>query len=198
MPAMTLLDHAGIRPQPAALAEAVLVLIDMQREYSDGRLALPGVGPAVAAAAELLARALRLGTPVIHVLQQGRPGGLFDAAGPTVAPIAGLESAAGEGVVKKTLPNAFAGTDLAERIAATGRGKLVVVGFMTHMCVDATTRSALDHGLATTVVAAACASRDLPDPLGGARPAAEVHRAALTALADRFATVVADGAGIPD
>jgi len=65
-------------------------------------------------------------------------------------------------VVKKTLPNAFAGTDLAERIAAAGRGKLVVIGFMTHMCVDATTRSALDHGLATTVVAAACASRDLP------------------------------------
>jgi nicotinamidase-related amidase len=196
---MTLLDHAGIRPQPAALAEAVLVLIDMQREYSDGRLVLPGVGPAVAAAAELLARARRLGTPVIHVLNERKAnGGLFDVDGPFVAPIAGLEPAAGEGVVKKTLPNAFAGTDLAERIAATGRGKLIVVGFMTHMCVDATTRSALDHGLATTVVAAACASRDLPDPLDGARPAAEVHRAALTALADRFATVVADGAGLPD
>jgi hypothetical protein len=33
----TLLDHAGARLQPAALSEAVLVLIDMQREYSDGQ-----------------------------------------------------------------------------------------------------------------------------------------------------------------
>ena len=198
MPAMTLLAHAGIRLEPAALSEAVLVLIDMQREYSDGRLALPGVGPAVAAAAGLLARARRLGTPVIHVQQQGRPGGLFDPAGPTADPIAAVAPAAGDVVVKKTLPNAFAGTDLADRIAATGRGKLVVVGFMTHMCVDSTTRSALDHGLATTIVASACASRDLPDPLGGVRPAAEVHRAALTALADRFATIALEAQAVPD
>ncbi|MDR6289872.1 nicotinamidase-related amidase [Inquilinus ginsengisoli] len=198
MTAMTLLAHAGVRLEPAALSESVLVLIDMQREYDDGRLALPGVGPAVAAAASLLARARRLGAPVIHVQQQGRPGGLFDPAGPMADPIAALAPATGEVVVKKSLPNAFAGTDLADRIAATGRGKLVVVGFMAHMCVDSTTRSALDHGLATTIVAAACASRDLPDPLGGVRPAAEVHRAALAALADRFAVVVAQGDAVRD
>jgi hypothetical protein len=39
------------------------------------------------------------------------------------------------------------------------------------MCVSATVRSALDHGYASTVVAAACATRDLPDPLGGHRSA---------------------------
>ncbi|MGK9167792.1 isochorismatase family protein [Inquilinus limosus] len=194
----TLLDHSGVRPEPAALSEAVLVLIDMQREYSDGQLALPGCGPAVEAAAELLARARRLGSPIIHVLNERKPGGLFDPTGPYVAPIAAVAPAAGEVVVKKGLPNAFAGTALAERIAATGRRKLVTVGFMTHMCVDATTRSAVDHGLFSTVVAAACASRDLPDPLGGVRPAAEVHRAALTALADRFAAVVAKGGAVPD
>lgn len=193
----TLLDHAGARLQPTALSEAVLVLIDMQREYSDGRLALPGVGPAVEEAAALLARARRLGTPVIHVLNE-RKGGLFDVDGPYVAPIAAVAPAGGEVVVKKGLPNAFAGTELAGRIAATGRSKLVTVGFMTHMCVDATTRSAVDHGLFSTVVASACASRDLPDPLGGVRPAAEVHRAALTALADRFAVVVAQGDAVRD
>ena len=193
----TLLDHAGARLEPATLSESVLVLIDMQREYSDGQLALPGVGPAVEEAAALLARARRLGTPIIHVLNE-RKGGLFDVDGPYVAPIAAVAPAAGEVVVKKGLPNAFAGTDLAGRIAATGRRKLVTVGFMTHMCVDATTRSAVDHGLFSTVVAAACASRDLPDPLGGVRPAAEVHRGALTALADRFAVVVAQGDAVRD
>jgi nicotinamidase-related amidase len=184
----TLLDHAGARLQPATLSESVLVLIDMQREYSDGGLALPGVGAAVEEAAALLARARRLGTPVIHVLNE-RKGGLFDVDGPYVAPIAAVAPAAGEVVVKK---------GLAGRIAATGRSKLVTVGFMTHMCVDATTRSAVDHGLFSTVVASACGTRDLPDPLGGVRPAAEVHRAALTALADRFAVVVAQGDAVRD
>jgi nicotinamidase-related amidase len=70
---------------------------------------------------------------------------------------------------------------------------------MTHMCVEATARAALDHGFKTTVVAAATATRDLPDPLtGNTVPAAEVQRNALAALADRFATISANAAAIPN
>ncbi len=62
---------------------------------------------------------------------------------------------------------------------------------MTHMCISATARSALDHGYRAVVVGDATATRALPDALGGADiPAAEIHRAALAELADRFATVV--------
>jgi hypothetical protein len=69
---------------------------------------------------------------------------------------------------------------------------------MTHMCVSATVRAALDRGLSSTVAMDATATRDLPDPLGGGDlPAGIVHRAALAAIADRFATVVR-AAGIPD
>jgi isochorismate hydrolase len=95
--------------------------------------------------------------------------------------------------VVKHLPNSFAGTDLADLLAATGRKELIVAGFQTHMCISATVRSALDHGYRVTLVAAACATRDLPDPLGGAPlSAAVLHRVTLAALNDRFATVVAD------
>jgi hypothetical protein len=47
-------------------------------------------------------------------------------------------------------------------------------------------------------VAAACATRDLPDGRGGIVPAAVVHRANLAALADRFARVVETVDEIPD
>jgi len=58
------------------------------------------------------------------------------------------------------------------------------------MCVEATARSAVDHGLKVTVVASATATRDLPDPTGGQSIAAsEVQRNALAAMADRFATI---------
>jgi nicotinamidase-related amidase len=76
--------------------------------------------------------------------------------------------------------------------------QLIVVGFMTHMCVSTTVRSALDHGYRCTVVAAACGTRDLPDGRGGVIPAEVVHRANLAALADRFAKVVETVEGIPD
>jgi nicotinamidase-related amidase len=174
-------------------------VIDAQREYVDGKLALPGVQAALDEIARLLARARRAGTPVIHIQHRGRPGGVFgpDTPGFAIAPEAAPKP--GEAVVEKTLPNALVGTDLKARLDALGRKEIILAGFMTHMCVEATARAALDLGLKTTVVAAATATRDLPDPLTGATvPAAEVHRNALAALADRFATVVAEASKILD
>jgi nicotinamidase-related amidase len=146
----------------------------------------------------LLAQARAAGAPVIHVVHHGKPGGaMFDPQGPHVAIIAGIEPVAGEVTVVKGLPNSFAGTTLDAELKKTGRKSLVVAGFATHMCVSATVRSALDHGYASTVVAAACATRDLPDPLGG-QPlaAADIQRIALAELADRSATVVARAADL--
>ncbi|WP_454764358.1 cysteine hydrolase family protein [Cupriavidus campinensis] len=189
----TLLDAAGASRTPSAWDAAVLIVVDHQREYVDGSLPLTGMPEAVAACAELLALARMRGTPVIHVVHHGRAGGAFDPAGPYAAIIEGLEPLPGEQTVVKQLPNSFAGTDLAAKLAALGRKELIVAGFQTHMCISATVRSALDHGYRVTLVANACATRDLPDPLGGAPlAAAELHRVTLAALNDRFATVVPD------
>lgn len=189
----TLLDAAGASRKPSAWSDAVLVLVDHQREYVDGKLPLTGMPAAVAECAALLALARQHGTPVIHVVHHGKAGGAFDPAGPHVAIIEGLTPLQGEQTVVKGLPNSFAGTELAATLTARGRKELIVVGFQTHMCISATVRSALDHGYRVTLVAAACATRDLPDPLGGEPlSAAELHRVTLAALNDRFATVVAD------
>jgi nicotinamidase-related amidase len=190
----TLLDLAGASRAPSAWEAATLVLIDHQREYVDGKLPLTGMPAAIAACGELLALAREHGSPVVHVIHHGRPGGgAFDPQGPYAAIVEGLEPREGEHTVVKGLPNSFAGTTLAGLLEQVGRKELIVAGFQTHMCVSATVRSALDHGYRSTVVAAACATRDLPDPLGGAPiGAGDVHRAALAGLHDRFATVVAD------
>jgi nicotinamidase-related amidase len=188
--AKTLLQMAGANPAPAKLSDAAVVIIDAQNEYVSGRLALPGVAAALGKIADLLKAARAAGAPVIHVAQRGRPGGLFDpqseafAFAPQAAPLAG------ETVVEKPLPNSFAKTDLAKTLEATGKKTLVIAGFMTHMCVSATARSALDHGFSVTVASDAVATRDLPDPFGGPDlAAAEINRTALAELADRFATV---------
>jgi nicotinamidase-related amidase len=194
----TLLHLAGAPLHPSPLAASALVLIDHQMEYVTGGLKLAGIAAAVAEMGALLALARAGGVPVFHVVHHGRPGaGLFDPDGAQVAIIAAVEPRAGEAVVVKSLPNAFAGTDLDRLIRATGRTELIVAGFATHMCVSATVRAALDLGYRTTLVAAATATRDLPDPLGGVVAADTLQRAELAALADRFAVVVADCASLP-
>ena len=195
----TLLALAGAPSAPPPLGDSALVVIDAQREYVDGALPLPGVEAALGRIAALLARARKCGVPVIHVRHLGRTGGLFDADAPRGRFAEQAAPAAGETVVGKKLPNAFAGTELNAALAATGKRNIVVCGFMTHMCVSSTVRAALDLGYRSIVPASATATRDLPDAITGATvPAAALQAASMAALSDRFATVVDDAARIPD
>lgn len=195
----TLLDLAGATLTPAKFSGSILVIIDAQMEYLSGRLPLANIEAAVTAIRDLIDAARRQGCPIIHVVHHSRAGGgIFepDSQGAQIIPT--LEPADGEAVIVKRLPNAFAGTDLAERIDRirdnTGRDALIICGFMTHMCVSSTIRAALDLGWPSTVVADATASRDLPHPFGGIVPADQVQTAALAALNDRFAAIVSRAA----
>lgn len=192
----TLLDMAGADGRPAPWSATALVLIDCQNEYLEGPLQLTGVIAALEEAARLLRTARETGAPVIHIRHQGKVGGAFDWDQPRGALCDQVAPVDGEAVIAKTPPNAFAGTTLDEVIKDTGRTHLTIAGFMTHMCVSATARSALDHGYGATVVANACATRDLPDGLAGVITADVLHRAELAALADRFCVVVPDTAAI--
>lgn len=187
----TLLQLRGIAIPPARLSQSALVIIDAQGEYRSGQMALPGIETALARIANLLARARTAGTPILHVAQIGLAGSLFDPETERGAILPQAAPGAGEPVVMKKLPNGFAGTELHERLQTAGRKQLILAGFMTHMCISATARAALDIGYQTTVVADATATRALPAPDGGAPISAEaVHRTALAELADRFAAVV--------
>src|SRR5262245_42422020 len=91
----TLLQLRGVSIAPAKLSRSAVIIIDAQGEYRSGRMALPGVDPALSRIADLLARARAAGTPVFHVAQIGQSGGLFDpetecgAILPQAAPVAG-------------------------------------------------------------------------------------------------------------
>ena len=195
----TLLALAGAKPQPAGLSEAAVIIIDAQREYLDGALGLPGIDARLAQIESLLARARKAGTPVFHVRHLGRAGGLFDPEGDGSQILAAAGPAEGETVVEKRLPNAFAGTDLDERLRGLGVKKLIFAGFMTHMCISSSVRAAFDLGYDCTVVASASGTRALPRAdSSGVLSADEMHAAALAGLADRFATIAGDVGAIPN
>src|SRR5437588_1528189 len=112
----TLLQMAGASTSPSRLADAAVVVIDAQREYVDGRMPLAGVQPALGEIARLIAQARHEGAPIVHIVHEGKAGGAFDraASGGQIADPAA--PAAGEIVIAKRLPNAFAGTDLAAQL----------------------------------------------------------------------------------
>ncbi len=185
----TLLQMRGASIAPARLCDAALVVIDAQAEYRDGQVKLDGIDAALARIAALLARARGAGMPVIHVRQLGQAGSLFDGAGGAFLAQAAPQGA--EPVIVKRLPNAFAGTELHEALQKAGRRNLLLAGFMTHMCISASARAALDLGYAVSVAADCTATRALPATDGGTPIAAEqVQRVALAELADRFAAIV--------
>jgi len=194
----TLLSLAGVNMSPAPVSTATLLLIDCQMEYVDGALPLTGIDAALDEVARLLARFRAAGAPVVHVVHRGKPGGLFDPEGPSGQVASRAAPKEGEAVVGKTLPNSFAGTDLEATLRGLDRRNLIVAGFMTHMCVSTTVRAGLDLGYASTVVAGAAATRDLPLPAGGVVDAITLHNASLAALADRFACIAPTSAELPD
>src|SRR5260370_9492836 len=188
--AMPMLQLAGATPPPATMADGILLIIDAQRECTDGLIRLTGVQPAIEALAVLLEKARKAGAPIVHVRHQSK-GKAFNPSSSGYEIVAPLVPRAGEIIVDKGLPNAFAGTDLAKQLAVSGRKNLIVGGFMTHMFVSATARSATDNGFMCTVAADPLTTRELPHATGGATVTADaIHRITLAALSDRLAWIV--------
>ena len=194
----TLRQLTGQPDTPAPLSESALIIVDAQNTYREGIMQLTGVEPALDQCATLLARARALKIPVVHIQHDAGPGTPYDVRTEIGAIADKVAPADGEVVVVKNYPNSFIGTDLDERLKAAGVKNLVVTGFMTHMCINSTTRGAFNLGYAVTVPAAATATRPLAGPDGSVVSAESLQAAALAALGDLFAVVVPNEAAIVD
>jgi nicotinamidase-related amidase len=195
---LTLRQLSGASDQPAPLALSTIIVVDAQKEYTDGALPLVGIDESIDSLARFLDRARMLQVPIIHVVQIGKPGGkICDPHGPFVEIIDKVRPVEGEPVVEKHFPNSFTQTTLEAELGKLGRQNLIIAGYMAHMCVNSTARAATEAGYYCTIIAELTATRDLPDGRGGVIPAATVQAANLAALRDRFAAVVETAAEIP-
>ncbi len=164
--------------------KTALILIDIQNDYfPGGKGELVHPLEAAQQARGLLDFFRRQKWPTVHIQHvavrpgattflPGTDGGKFHAS------IAPLE---GETVIIKHFPNSFRETKLQEHLRELGIERLVICGMMTHMCVEACTRAAVDLGYKVLLAADACATRALAyDDVKV--PAEHVHAAALAAL----------------
>jgi len=95
----------------------------------------------------------------------------------------------GEAVIEKSYPSSFLGTDLKEYLDAHNIKKLVVVGMMSHMCVDTTVRACQNYGLEVIVIDDCCTTKALLYN-GETMDADTVHKVFMASLNGMFAKVM--------
>ena len=173
-----------------------LLLIDIQNDYfPGGKMVLEGSVEASQKAEQALALFRAKGLSLVHIQHlSARPdAGFFIPGTDGVNFHANVQPLAAETVIQKHYPNAFRDTPLLEHLRSKNIEHLVIAGMMTHMCVDATTRAAFDHGFRCTLLHDACATRALAFNKVTA-PAMQVHAAFLAALGAVYAKVVGSDA----
>jgi nicotinamidase-related amidase len=175
--------------------KTALLIIDIQNDYFEGgAMALAEPGKASSNAARLLESFRQNNLPIIHIQHiANRPGASFFIQGTAGADIHDdVKPLQQEKVIVKHFPNSFRETGLLDHLRTNNITRLVICGMMTHMCVDATTRAAKDHGFDCVVIGDACATKDL-EVNGEHVNAAEVQKAFLAALNYFYSTVLTTG-----
>ena len=141
-----------------------LVIIDIQNDYFDtGRYPLQGSEKASVNAAVIIKKFREQHLPVIyfqHISKREKPN-LFEKGTPGVEIHKNVKPLESEKVFTKHYPNAFRETELHSYLQSLEIDHLVVCGMMTHLCIDASVRAAKDLGYKISLVADACATRDL-------------------------------------
>ncbi len=176
------------------MSTTALLLIDFQNDYyssyAGAKWALSGTETAASKAAILLAEFRKQGLPVIHVRHEfptnDAPFFLPESAGAKIHhSVAAIDE---EPVVLKHQINSFRDTQLQQILTNLKVDKLVIAGAMSHMCIDAVTRAAVDFGYECNVAHDACATLDL-EFNGETVPAKHVHNAFMAALSFGYCNV---------
>jgi len=170
-----------------------LLLIDIQNDYfPEGKMELQGSVEAARVASRLLDFFRQRRLPIVHIQHVAiKAGATFFLPGtPGVDIYEGVKPQENEKLIQKHYPNSFRETELLTHLQGKGIRQLVVAGMMTHMCVDATTRTATDLGFECRIVTDGCATRNLK--LNGQEVMArDVQLAFLAALNGTYGRVLA-------
>lgn len=178
-------------PAKQTQMKQALIIVDIQNDYfPGGRHTLVGANEAAQKAKLVLAHFRKKGLPVIHVqhlsTNEGATFFLPNTSGIEINRAVSPEN--GEKVITKHFPNSFRETDLLAYLKDNHIQQLVILGMMTHVCIDATVKAAKDYGFECTVVSDACATLDV-EIQGKKVPAEAVQQSLLGAMDFYYADI---------
>lgn len=178
----------GVPPSTATPHDSSLIIIDAQNEYADGNLKTHGVASTRAAIAQLVKTYRDVGASqnIIHVVHDtSKEAPVFTMGTPLAEEFAEVAAQKNETVIHKVHPGSFADTNLDERLKQNGHKKVVLCGYMAHVCVSTTARQAAQRGYDVLLAEDAIGDRDIPGV-----QAPQLVSTVLNELADAFGTVV--------
>lgn len=141
-----------------------LLLIDLQNDYfPGGNMELVEIEKAAMNANRLIEYARNTKLEIFHIQHiSTRPEAGFFLPNTDGVEINKLVSPLpSETVIQKHFPNSFRQTELLLKLKSNEVSHLLIAGAMSHMCIDATTRAAVDYEFNCTVIEDACATKDL-------------------------------------
>lgn len=169
-----------------------LLLIDIQNDYfPGGKMELVSMEEAAKKAGELLKAFRTAGKPVFFIKHiSTRSDATFFVPGTQGTDIhSSVSPLPDEAVIEKHFPNSFLQTELLSVLKESEITDLIICGAMSHMCIDTTVRAAKELGFKCTLIADACATRNLK--FGEEiLPAQTVHASFMAALDGMFATIM--------
>lgn len=169
-----------------------LIVIDVQNEYVTGtlRIEYPEISTSLANVGKAMDCAKQHGIPIVVVQQNAPETSPIFAKGSNAWQLHDtVASRPFDHRIEKNLPSAFPGTDLADWLSERGIDTLVVVGYMTHNCVDSTIRQAVHQGMAVEFLSDAAGSLPYANK-AGALSAKAMHEAFCVVMQSRFAAVL--------
>ena len=170
-----------------------LLVVDIQNDYfPGGAMELVGSNEASTQARKLIEHFRAKSNPVIHIQHVAtEPDATFFLPNtPGVKIHESVNPTNDEILFTKHHPNSFLETPLLGHLRLHQISQLVIVGMMTHMCIDTTTRAAADLGFECLLAHDACATKALT--FNGVSVSAEnVQASFLAAIDGTFAQVLA-------
>lgn len=151
---------------PPTQPATALVLIDLQHALLDAEPRPHEAAVVIDRVNALTARARQAGVPVLWVQHETQPGHRLAHGSPGWALASGLHTTPGDLFIRKTTPDSFLRTGLADALATRGISHLVIAGYASEFCIDTTTRRAAGLGFAVTLAADAHTTHDKPHASG--------------------------------
>ncbi|EKJ68401.1 hypothetical protein FPSE_11409 [Fusarium pseudograminearum CS3096] len=176
----------GVQPSTASPTDSVLIIIDAQNEYAEGKLQVTNVAESRKVIASLLEKYRAANGSIVHVVHatpEGAP--VFTPGSKLAQEFDELKPKDGEAIIQKNYPGSFAKTDLQEVLDKTGKKKVVLTGYMAHVCVSTTARQASERGFDVLIPEDAVGDRNIPGV-----DADQLVKVALSEIGDAFGTII--------
>lgn len=177
-----------------------LVVVDVQNEYVSGQMPItyPNVYESLANVGRAMDAAARHHYPIAviqHRAASDSPIFAADSEGYALCDVVAERHF--DVRLDKELPSSFTDTGLDAWLRARDVDTIVVVGFMTQLCVESTIRDAVHRGYDVEFLDDAAGTLDLANQ-AGSRSAHDIHETVKVVLQSEFAAVTSTGAWIGD